>query len=118
MKRVLFGLCLAVVTAVSLAAAQGPQDFTLVNKTGLTIDELYISPADDNAWGEDVLGKDVLMHNEKTDIEFHPSTEECIWDMKIVDEDGDEVVWVDVNLCKAHEITLLYQNKKPTAVIK
>ena len=38
--------------------------------------------------------------------------------MKIVDEDGDEVVWKNINLCKIVEITLFYKNGTPTAQIK
>lgn len=118
MKRVAWAFCLAVVMAVSVAAFSGDQDFTLVNKTGLTIDELYLSPSNHNEWGEDVLGVDTLANGAKVDIEFSHKENECMWDLKIVDEDETSVVWEDINLCKASEITLLYQGKKATAQIK
>ena len=118
MKRVLLAVCAAVVIGGSAAAALQDQDFVLVNKTGLTIDELYLSPINDEEWGNDVLGKDVLKHNEKITIEFSHKESECMWDMKIVDADDDDIIWEDFNLCKIHEITLLYQNKKPTAITK
>ena len=38
--------------------------------------------------------------------------------MKIVDEDDDDVIWTKLDLCTANEITLLYEGKKPTAIIK
>jgi hypothetical protein len=118
MKRVLLGLCLAVALAASAAAARGDQDFTLVNKTGLTISEVYLSPSNDNEWGEDVMGVDVLKNGEKVDIKFSHKESECKWDLKIVDEDDDDVIWEDIDLCKASEITLFYKDKKPTASIK
>lgn len=118
MKRFALGLCLAAALAVSAAALAGDQDFVLVNKTGLTIDELYVSPADDDEWGEDVLGKDVLADGESVEIKFSRKEADCVWDLKIVDEDDDEVVWTDIDLCKASQITLKYQNGKPTAEIK
>ena len=118
MKRLLMGLCVAVVCAVSLAAFAGDQDFVLINKTGLTIDEFYVSPADDDEWGEDVLGKDVLKNNESVEIKFSRKETDCIWDIKIVDEDDDPVTWTDIDLCKASEITLFYKNGKPTAQVK
>ena len=119
MKRLIVALCLAVIVAGSVALlARGNQDFVLVNKTGLTIEELYISPANDNEWGEDVLGVDVLKTGQKVTIKFSHKETECMWDLKIVDEDGDDIVWQDINLCKASEITLKYEGKKPTAVIK
>ena len=51
MKRLMFAFVAAVMVAGSAAViagapavVSGDQDFTLVNKTGLTIDELYVSP--------------------------------------------------------------------------
>lgn len=119
MKHVLgaAGVCLLFV--VSLAAWAGPQDFTLVNDTGLTIDELYISPTHDDEWQEDVLGVDVLNNGGHVDITFpYADKTDCAWDLKIVDEDGDAVVWEGIDLCAASEITLHYANKRPTADIK
>lgn len=118
MKRVILAICAAVVVGGSAAAALQDQDFVLVNKTGLTIDEVYLSAVNDDKWGEDVLGKDVLKHNEKVKIEFSHKETECMWDLKVVDADEDEIVWEDFNLCKINEITLLYRNKKPTAEVK
>ena len=118
MKRIAMALCLAVVVAASAGVFAGDQDFVLVNKTGLTIDELYVSPSNDNEWGEDVLGKDVLANNEEVEITFSRKETECVWDLKIVDEDDDDVIWEDINLCKAEQITLYYRNGKPTAEIK
>lgn len=119
MKRIVVGCLLAGLLAGSTALlAQGKQDFVLVNKTGLVIAELYLSPVNDDKWGEDVLGKDVLKHNEKVTITFPHKATDCMWDLKIVDEDDDDVEWEDINLCKASEITLLYEGKRPTAIIK
>ena len=125
MKRLVFALVAAVVLAGSVAVfagslpvMAGDQDFTLINKTGLTIDELYVSPTSVNDWEEDVLGVDTLANGAKIDIKFSRTETACSWDMKIVDEDGDEVVWTKLDLCKAEEITLNYANGKPTAIIK
>jgi hypothetical protein len=117
-KRLFWGLCIAVVLASSVAAFSGDQDFTLINKTGLTIDELYLSPTGDDKWGEDVLDVDTLADGAKVEISFSRAEAECMWDMKIVDADGDDVVWQKINLCKASEITLFYKGNTPTAAIK
>lgn len=119
MRRVILGaVCAAMLSASAALVAQGKQDFTLVNKTGLTISEFYVSPSDDNEWGEDVLGKDVLADNEKVHIKFARKEKDCAWDLKIVDDEEDEVVWTDIDLCTSSEITLKYEGKKPTAIIK
>lgn len=118
MRRAILCVMTAMVVWGVAAAAQGKQDFTLVNKTGLAVHELYVSPSNDDAWGEDVLGRDILEHGAKIDIEFARKEKPCKWDLKIIDEDDDPIVWEDIDLCKASEITLLYEGKKPTAVIK
>ena len=119
MKRVMF-VCLAML-AVSGAAvpATGPVlDFSLINKTGLTIEEVYVSPSDDDEWGEDVMGRDVLDNDDQVDISFSRGETKCSWDLKVIDADKDAVVWESLDLCKASEITLKYKGKRPTAVVK
>lgn len=122
LKPVIMASCLAVVALASITLQATQQrrnlDFTLVNKTGLTIMEVYLSPTNDDEWGEDVMGKDVLANGEKVDITFSSGETECNWDLKIVDEDDDDVEWTKLNLCTANEITLMYEGKKPTAIIK
>ena len=119
MKRLLLVMCLTLTLAGSVALmARGDQDFVLVNKTGLTIDKVFVSPANESHWGDDVLGKDRLANNEKLTITFSHKESECMWDMKIVDEEKDDIIWEDLNLCKAKEITLKYEGKHPTAIIK
>jgi hypothetical protein len=116
-----FALAVAVLSlslASPLVAQQSKLDFTLLNRTGLTIQELYVSPDESDEWEEDVLGRDVLKHNESVEITFSRSEKSCDWDLKIKDADGDEIEWDSLDLCAASHITLLYQNNKPTAVIK
>jgi hypothetical protein len=108
----------ALTSSVSASSQRRVLDFTLVNSTKYTVVELYVSPANDDKWGEDVLGEDVLKPGEKVDIEFSRGETTCIWDLKIVDEDKDEVEWTKFNLCEASEITLKYENGKPTAIVK
>jgi hypothetical protein len=115
------GICIAVVVlALSspLAAQPSKLDFTLLNRTGLVIQELYVSPDESDNWEEDVLGRDVLKHNESVDIVFSRSEKSCDWDFKITDEDGDEIEWDSLDLCAASHVTLLYRNNQPTAIIK
>lgn len=112
-------LALVAVASVTVTAAQRRNlDFTLVNKTGLDINEVYLSPTSDSEWGEDVMGKDILKNGEKVDITFSSAETDCNWDLKIVDEDDDDIIWTKLNLCTANEITLMYEGKKPTAIIK
>ena len=44
----------------SPALAESKQDFDLVNRTGYTIDKVFVSPSNSKDWDDDVLGRDVL----------------------------------------------------------
>lgn len=113
------GLAVVIFATVTLHAAQNRKlDFKLINKTGLTIEEVYVSPSNDDEWGEDVMGKDVLKNNESVDIEFSRAETTCLWDLKVVDSEEDSIEWTKLDLCKANEITLKYEGKHPTAIIK
>lgn len=117
----LLTLSLLLVVAVAsgpLVAQQSKLDFTLLNRTGITISELHVTPDELDNWEEDVLGRDVLKHGESVNISFSRSEKSCDWDLKIIDEDGDEIEWDSLDLCAASHITLRYENNKPTAIIK
>jgi hypothetical protein len=119
MRRLTLGVVCALMLATTAGVlAQGKQDFTLINKTGLTISELYLSPSKVDEWGEDVLGLDVLATGDKAVISFGRGRKACMWDIKIVDDEDDDVIWENIDLCKASEITLKYEGKVPTAIIK
>src|SRR3546814_7470638 len=78
----------------AVAWGQGKQDFTLINKTGYALSELYVSPNDEEDWQEDVLGKDVLDDGQSADIAFDRSSKACHWDLMVVyEDDGPRAVW-------------------------
>lgn len=126
MRRVntaLWGILLAFLFAVVPAMAdtkkavvsevsEGKQDFTLRNKTGYTISEVYVSPAKSSSWEEDVLGRDTLDDDDTVDISFHRSAKSCNWDLKVVYDDGEEATWEGFNLCEVGSISLYYDRKK------
>lgn len=113
------GLGLVVLASVNLHAAQNRKlDFTLVNQTGVDIAEVYVSPSNDDSWGEDVMGKDILKNKASVDIEFSRKETTCNWDLKVIDVEKDSIEWTKLDLCKANEITLKYEGKHPTAIIK
>jgi hypothetical protein len=109
-------LALAVTTAAALflglhapsAQAQGRQDFTLVNRTGYTINELYVGPTSSDNWGPDILGTGTLPNGRQVAITFPARSSECMWDMKVVYDDGDQTEWRNVNLCSISRISLFW----------
>ncbi|AMB43667.1 hypothetical protein [Methylobacterium sp. AMS5] len=110
MLRTAFSLTLLATAALapSLTLAQGKQDFTLVNRTGYQIDEVYVGPVNQSHWGQDVMGKDAIGNGDKADITFNGGSNACKWDIKVVYNDGDESEFRGVNLCNVSTVTLFW----------
>jgi hypothetical protein len=114
---------LAVVCALSLllasaAFAQGKQDFTLHNATGVEIHQLFVSPHSTDDWEEDILGRDTLPSGESVEINFSRKEKAKLWDLKVVDKEGNGIVWENLNLLEISEVTLHYKNGKAWADLK
>jgi hypothetical protein len=110
----------AAVTAVAVLVApaiaqEAKQDFTLVNKTGYVISEVYVSPSKAADWQEDVMGQDVLDDGGSVDINFHRSEHACKWDLKVVYKvDNTSAEWSDFDLCSVSKITIHYNANNDT----
>lgn len=99
------------VIAATAALAQGKQNFTLVNQTGYTIDQVYVSPSKSDSWDEDVMEMDVLPNNTEVDINFSRKEKACMWDLKVVYDDGETAEWDGINLCEISTIAISYNRK-------
>ena len=95
--------------------AEGAQDFTLVNKTGVEIDKVFISPHSADSWEEDILGRDTLPDGQSVDIKFHRNEKAAMWDLRIEDSKGNAIEWENLNLLEISKVTLHYENGKATA---
>jgi hypothetical protein len=94
------------------AAVAGKQDITIINKTGGTIQQLFISAANTKDWEEDVLGRDELDPDDEFELEFTKAEKACKWDMKVVYSDGDESEWYGLDLCKISRVELYWDKKR------
>lgn len=110
MLRTAFSLTLLATAALapSFTLAQGKQDFTLINRTGYQIDEVYVGPVNQSHWGQDVMGKDAIANGDTADITFNGGSNACKWDIKVVYNDGDESEFRGVNLCNVSKVTLFW----------
>jgi hypothetical protein len=107
----------AIVLCANVAHA-GDQDFTLVNKTGVTIHNLHVSPHDENSWGEDVLGKDTLDDGEEVEVKFSRSEAAEDWDLQVKDKDGNSISWANLRLTKISKIIIHLEDGKATATLE
>jgi len=105
---------LLVVLGIGLATA-GEQDFTLVNRTGVEIYELYIRPAATDDWQEDVLSVDTLPDGQEIEISFDLEEEADYWSIRVVDGDGDAIEWPEVDLTEISTVILSFEDGLPVA---
>ena len=104
-----FAFCAMAVLPGSARAADAKQDFSLVNKTGYEIKEVYVSPSKSNDWQEDVLGSGTLGDDEVANIKFHRAVKTCKWDLKVVyTVNSSSAIWGDIDLCTVEKITIRY----------
>lgn len=99
--RKLQSLLLAVILLFSFSATAAKKKATIkvINQSKWEIHHLFLSSSSDRHWGDDQLGEDVLKKGESitlTDIDCDK------YDIRVVDEDGDECVIEDVSLCGDH----------------
>jgi hypothetical protein len=88
-------LCLSV-GALPASAKGAKSTIKVINQSKWEIHHLYLSPSRSNHWGEDLLGEDILEKGDQitlTDIACDH------YDIKVVDEDGDECVIENESLC-------------------
>jgi hypothetical protein len=118
--RKLSFLLAAAATLAATDGVAGDADFTMVNKTGYDIREVYISAANRNAWGRDRLGDNATLDNNKARLFKFRDRASCKQDIKVVFDKGDtEVTWEDIDLCEVNKLTLKYDRRsKAVSAIK
>jgi hypothetical protein len=83
-------------------------DFSLVNKTGYGIKEVYVAPHSTDIWSEN-LSSDPLENGETLNISFGEGVKAAKWDIKIVWVDpGAPVVWMNCKLAEISKFILHY----------
>ncbi len=90
-----------VLLAVALCALTVPMyakkaTVKIINQSKWEIHQIFLSSSDDQEWGPDQLEDEVLAKGESltlTDIDCD------LYDIQVVDEDGDECVIEQVDLC-------------------
>ena len=98
------------VSALALVFAQSaladPRDFHLNNNSAVDLAYVYVSPSDQNAWGDDIMGTSVLPSGQSVDVsfgQFDGST--CQYDVKVVGTGGEEGYLYKVDLCSVTNVS-------------
>lgn len=91
-------LALAMLFMLSAMSASASDYYVIINnQTGYTINYVYISPGKAKNWEEDVLGDKVLPHGSTQRVNLNGYASP-IFDIRLVDEEGDTYTFWDVDV--------------------
>lgn len=98
----------AALALISLPSAAFAEDlvFQLTNESSLVITNFYTSPATTDVWEEDVFGDSVFPAGNTVEVTIADGSDQCVYDMKFVAEDGSELIESGIDLCELGEYTL------------
>ena len=85
--------------ALSLPAFAKKATVKVINQSKWEIHHLFLSPATEEEWGPDQLEDEILTKGDSITLTGIPCNE---YDIKVVDEDGDECIIEAVDLCRDH----------------
>jgi len=94
-------LAAAAVLLVGLNAVALAADYyvEITNNTGYTIMYMYVSPAKSDSWEEDVLGDETMANGETRRVNL-TGYKSSMFDIRLVDEDGDKYTFWNVDVSK------------------
>lgn len=79
----------------------GTLSYDVVNNTGVTLIDVYVTPAETDNWGKDILPNDVFENGSTIKVTIPPDYgETCMFDMKITDAAGGHITFTNINICK------------------
>jgi len=94
MKRITVAALAVCLFAVPMFAKKAT--VKVINQSKWEIHHLFLSSSDDQDWGPDQLEDDILAKGQSLTL----TGIDCdLYDIKVVDEDGDECVIEQVDLC-------------------
>lgn len=95
---------LAAGVSLLLCLPAAAENVKVVNQSQWGIYHFFLSPADTEDWGPDQLGDHVIEPNTSATLQGVPCD---VYDVKLVDEDGDECIVAGVEVCSGnHEWTV------------
>ena len=89
----------ALQTATAPPAGALDRYVELINNSRMAIVEIYPAEVGTGRWQQDVLGDQTLLPAHSALVGFHDGTG-CRFDLKIVYDDGTEILRRNVNICR------------------
>lgn len=104
---ILVSLCLPIISLnVQSVLAADVRDFNLHNNADVDITEVFVSESGENTWGADILDIDTLAAGKSADVSFENGSDNCLYDLRAVAEDGRELNARQINFCEVSDYTI------------
>ena len=79
----------------------GALSFDVVNKTGVTQVDVFVTPAETEHWGKDILPNNLFENGSTIKVTIPADYgETCMFDMKITDAVGGHITFTNIDACK------------------
>ena len=102
-RKLLFLLVIIAVVSLFTVKNSSAQalSYDVVNNTGVTLVDVFVSPAETSNWGNDILPNN-LFENGSTITVTIPAEygSSCLFDMKITDAVGGHITFTGIDACK------------------
>lgn len=97
----------AALLAAGLASPALAEDlvFALINESSHTIVEMYVSPVDEEMWGENILTVAEVPPGTGGDVTIADGLDVCDYDIRLVSAEGGDSQ-VTQNLCEMQTLTV------------
>lgn len=93
-------LAVFLLAALPALAASKRSDVKIINRSDWTIDHFFMSSSVEKEWGPDQLGQEVIAPGGTFTLQNIPCD---TYDIKLIDEDGDECVVTEVDVCSGDQ---------------
>ena len=109
MKKFIFVLTVtacAMLCYTSTASSQA-LTFNIMNNTGVTLNNIYVTPSETTTWGNDILPESMFDNGATVTVSIPADYgQTCKFDVKITDVPGNAVIFKNVDACALHTLTI------------
>ena len=103
-RRILPAALLAIGLSGPAMAQVTDPSFRLNNRSGQTINEVYVSSSQQRDWGRDLLGANVLQNGQTLTIRIPAG--QCLNDLKVTFASGQSMERLQLNTCQVTDVNL------------
>ena len=111
MKVIFFALIASAILSSS-AYPQNVKNLKFINKTGMTVTRVFMSPHNAAKWSGNLLTAGRIASNDAYQVGIPTGTKNCSWDFRVYDDKNKEYLVSNVNICDMSSVVAMKQGPK------